>query len=334
MKLSSNQKYPNYPKPEEAIVIIPKNLQKIPPKPKIFYNKNFIFHNKMPKSGSTTLGIILKILSEKNNFRYVQLRTDESRGGFQKNDKTALREWYERAKDDQKLFLMKHNFPLDIYDVKENNPTYINVIRDPVTWFQSNYYFIRYGRTADNSTQADRYQKRGFKEQDRTMDINTCVETNHRECNNLKKFEYFKYIGGDFMVNFNYTRHRKVSLLKKGIANNDIDSMKTLNMLKEVLDQCKKSLTERFYTVGILEHFETTLKLFEKLMPEYFEGVSEVASSRIVAEESKKSASINVVKLTDENKEILRHDLLKYENDLYEFGKALFFQQVRDYLIF
>jgi len=84
--------------------------------------------------------------------------------------------------------------------------------------------------------------------------------------------------------------------------------------------------------VGILEDLKLSLDLFEVMMPEYFEGASGLLNSKEVLASKEDSASLNIVKLTEKNKQVLRNGLLRYEYDLYEFAKVLFYRQVKEHL--
>ena len=42
-------------------------------------------------------------------------------------------------------------------------------------------------------------------------------------------------------------------------------------------ERAKSIIQNQFYVIGILEEFSTTLKLFEKLLPDYFSGALELS---------------------------------------------------------
>ena len=98
--------------------------------------------------------------------------------------------------------------------------------------------------------------------------------------------------------------------------------------MESSLNSAKHSILNQFYVVGVVEYFDLTLKLFEVMMPEVFEGASVIADNMDVKETPKTK---NVEKLTDQNRYILKRGLLKYQTDLYEFTKAVFFRQLKDY---
>ena len=51
----------------------------------------------------------------------------------------------QRALNPGKFILLKHQYWLNFTEHGMEQPTYINVVRDPVTRFSSMYYFNRYG---------------------------------------------------------------------------------------------------------------------------------------------------------------------------------------------
>ena len=68
-------------------------------------NANFIFHNKLPKSGSTTMHDILRELSQKNLFYYKKM--DSSNMNF--DDDASLTE-YIKENMKKPFFYMQHHF--------------------------------------------------------------------------------------------------------------------------------------------------------------------------------------------------------------------------------
>ena len=89
---------------------------------------------------------ILIMLGRKNRFNYKKLNPHNLVGdsltaenplvSFIKNNVTS---W--------PFVLLKHHLPMDFEKYGIQQPTYINVIRDPSDWFQSHYYFERFGWT-------------------------------------------------------------------------------------------------------------------------------------------------------------------------------------------
>ena len=308
------------------------DLEHLPAKPKVHYNPNFIFHTKLPKAGSTTMNAIMKILASKNKFFYAKIdphyfanngKESEANKGRTLIDEEPVVNFFKETSEkissdasqvsryNKRVVILKHHYPFDFGKYELENPTYINVLREPASWFQSHYYFERYGWTR---IEGNRNSFSGTDE-DRDRTINECIENNHPDCL-TPKWSYLEYICGNKCPSV------------KGLRKTGVKNLSTL------VEQSKYSLLYNFYTVGILENFSKTLKLFEYLMPEVFSGVGEVANSRAIAVVRNNTKSIQVSedsKLSEENKEVLRKGALKYETDLYNFGKAIFEQQLRKY---
>ena len=132
-------------------------------------NKMFVFHNKIPKSGSTTFYNIVSALTEQNDFDLVHMHPcfDEKdpqkiqddlyykkfrpnydyhscEHGIARN--SQLSEWIESFRNPKrKMFFIKHhvftNFTEEFGTIQ---PTYINVARDPVNLFASKFFYARY----------------------------------------------------------------------------------------------------------------------------------------------------------------------------------------------
>ena len=116
-------------------------------------NPNFIFHNKLPKSGSTTMKYIISTLQKANDFHMdyqspcinkATCATDPA-DGIGAESTLANHVKAEREQHPGKFILLKHQYWLNFTEFEMEQPTYINVVRDPVTRFASMYYFNRYG---------------------------------------------------------------------------------------------------------------------------------------------------------------------------------------------
>lgn len=151
-------------------------------------NPTFVFHNKLPKAGSSTMNNILKLLKKRNLFTYKKLEPTELTGDtYAKETPTAewiRQNWSDLNNTSDVHFLLKHHFPFDFQRHGFQQPTYINVMRDPIDWFQSHYYFERFGWQQVNAD-------RGFKgtDEERDMIIDDCVKTRYKQCQNFSKLE-------------------------------------------------------------------------------------------------------------------------------------------------
>lgn len=123
-------------------------------------NSRFIFHNKIPKAGSTTMKWLLVALAKRNGFTLdhvtplingvtaEKVKNEEGHFIDGPDGEEALAEYLPKKRQevgDGNLFFLKHHhwFNFTQFDLEE--PTYINVVRDPVTRYASWYAFERYG---------------------------------------------------------------------------------------------------------------------------------------------------------------------------------------------
>ena len=111
-------------------------------------NPNFIFNNKMPKCGGTSLKYILYVLSEDNDFYMDYQAPCIVKEDCAKNEEDGtdgrselvkhLKE--QKAAKPGKYFLLKHHHWLNFTEVGMDAPTYINVVRDPGPGFDYKVY--------------------------------------------------------------------------------------------------------------------------------------------------------------------------------------------------
>ena len=133
-------------------------------------------------------------------------------------------------------------------------PTWINVIRDPLTWFESNFYFKRFGwERSPGSRRREGNCLRKYLNTDRCtfidqeLTIDQCVAQNHEDCRRVK-WKYNQFLCGNAPVCTGHSDAEK----------------------KKASEIAKMNVAKHFFIVGILEQFIDTLHLFEKVMPKYY----------------------------------------------------------------
>ena len=193
-----------------------------------------IFHNKLPKSGSSTMNNLLKVLSKSNQFAYKKIEPTDLPNDLMSEESPVIN-WIKANATGQPFVLLKHHFPFDFTKHSLEQPTYINVIRDPIDWFQSHYYFERFGWEQVNGA-------RHFKgtEEDKNMIIDDCVKNKHKQCVNVP-WRYMEYFCGN------------------GPECNPTTSGKPA----QVAETTKLRMMTTFYVIGVLEQWENTLDLFQ-----------------------------------------------------------------------
>jgi len=153
-------------------------------------NPRFIFHNKIPKCGSTTMANILAALETTNNFNLIHYHPcikspcDKSLDGRKNSDYLTqeLAPEVEQATANRPLVLVKHHHFTNFTAYDMEQPTMINVARDPVNRFVSSFYFRRYGF---NRNEGVRREFIGRKKQE--MGLEECVINEAHECRNERQ---------------------------------------------------------------------------------------------------------------------------------------------------
>ena len=92
------------------------------------------------------------------------------------------------------------------------------------------------------------------------MSINECISSGHPECDQ-PIFKYIPYLCG------NTDLCRALQIDERG---------KGHERWKKAAESAKRNVLKSYFVIGILEQFEDTLTLFEKLMPKYFTGIKEI----------------------------------------------------------
>ncbi|XP_038661201.1 uronyl 2-sulfotransferase a isoform X2 [Scyliorhinus canicula] len=174
-------------------------------------------------------------------------------------------------------------------------PVYINIIRDPINRFVSNYFFRRFGDW--RSEQNHQIRTPGMKDEERYLDINDCILENYPECNNPRVFYIIPYFCG---------QHPKCR-----------------DPGEWALQKAKENLNENYLLVGILEELEDVLLLLERLLPHYFKDASAVYHS---AEYRKLGNGTITVKKQVPSPEALKvlYQRMRYEYNFYNYVKDEF----------
>ena len=80
----------------------------------------------------------------------------------------------------------------------------------------------------------------------------------------------------------------------------------------------KKNVENYYPIVGVLERFNETLVVLERMMPFYFKGASKVDYMEVYGLENILNARMKKPKLSDETKQMLRRNMT-YEIEFYDF---------------
>jgi len=298
------------------------DLQNLPPLNSAPSSFNFVFHNKLPKSGSTTMKYIISTLQKANNFHMdyqapcinkATCATDPGDGiGAEKT--LAEHVQSEREAHPGKFILLKHQYWFNFTRFGQEQPTYINVVRDPVTRFASMYYFQRYGFASMGSADRQGVQRHTWKgtEEDIKQTLDMCVAAEAEECTEPLQVLVRYFCGTDERCQM------KSPVMGKFGSKNDWD--KVANAAKIA----RKNIIEQYYAIGVMEQFEETLALFEKVLPQFFSGAQAAYNSQFVRTKRESSKTAHTDGFSNATRTWLENGPLRYEMDLYNLIKSIF----------
>ncbi|XP_072016738.1 uronyl 2-sulfotransferase-like [Amphiura filiformis] len=218
---------------------------------------HLIVYNRVPKCGSRTFLSLLNHLKRKGRFTGTI--------GTLPTQKKILR----RNKDlsnDKKLILIKRSIkqlvkkknasslPAVIHGhfrfmpiERSKQPVYINIIRDPLARMVSTYYFTRFGDGQLPGRMLKELNARILPEHF-NMTFDECVLQELNECvSPVKLSTQISYFCG----------------IHPGCSEPSQWS----------LEQAKKHIEEKYLLIGIIEDFESTIKVLERLAPDLFNGI-------------------------------------------------------------
>uniref|UniRef100_A0A8C8VN77 Uronyl 2-sulfotransferase n=1 Tax=Pelusios castaneus TaxID=367368 RepID=A0A8C8VN77_9SAUR len=247
-----------------------------PPPRKVLPFPSQVVYNRVGKCGSRTVVLLLRILSERHGFNLVTSDI-HNKTRLTKNEQVSL------------------NTAEQFFMFGGEQPVYINIIRDPVNRFLSNYFFRRFGDWRGEQNHMIRTPT--MRQEERYLDINVCILENYPECSNPRLFYIIPYFCGQ------HPRCREPG--------------------DWALERAKLNVNENFLLVGILEELEDVLLLLERFLPHYFKDVLGIYKDP----EHRKLGNLTVtVKKTTPSPEAIQilYQRMRYEYEFYHYVKEQF----------
>ncbi|XP_069014327.1 uronyl 2-sulfotransferase a isoform X2 [Embiotoca jacksoni] len=195
----------------------------------------------------------------------------------------------------QPFLYTRHVHFLNFTRFRIEQPVYINIIRDPINRFLSNYFFRRFGDWRGEQNHLIRTP--GMKDDERYLDINVCILENYPECSNPRVFYIIPYFCG---------QHPQCR--EPGVW---------------ALERAKQNVLENYLLVGILEELEDVLLLLERLLPHYFTGVLNIYKSPDYRKMGNMTGTVRKHTPTLEALQVLYHRM-RYEYEFYNFIRDQF----------
>jgi len=248
-----------------------------------------VVYNRVGKCGSRTMQDIIKKLSKKNKFNF-------HLSSINSDTRPKLQNLISEVKLIDSLpspmLYSRHIHYINFLKFGVKHPIYINLIRDPIERFSSNYHFKRYGDMLKKGPRSNE-----INEENLNLDINDCILKNYSECMPGKLWYIVPYFCGQE----SFCRFPS----------------------KEALTRAKMNVLDEYIVVGILEDFIGTLKVFEKILPTHFNGASEIYAEMLESSNRKNTSTVGKKKLSPEAYKVLRSRML-YDYEFYKFVVDLF----------
>ncbi|XP_028823805.1 uronyl 2-sulfotransferase-like isoform X2 [Denticeps clupeoides] len=217
-----------------------------PQTPQVLPFPSQVVYNRVGKCGSRTVVLLLRALAERHQFSLVSSDI-HNKTRLTKHEQVDLMR--NISSIPQPYLYTRHVHFLNFSRLEQ--PVYINIIRDPITRFLSNYFFRRFGDFRGEQNHLIRTP--GMKDDERYLDINVCILENYPECSNPRLFYIVPYFCGQ------HPQCREPG--------------------PWALERAKQNVVENFLLVGVLEELEDVLLLLERLLPHYFSDVLSIYKS-------------------------------------------------------
>uniref|UniRef100_A0A4W4FGI7 Uronyl 2-sulfotransferase n=1 Tax=Electrophorus electricus TaxID=8005 RepID=A0A4W4FGI7_ELEEL len=263
-----------------------------PPALKVLPFPSQVIYNRVGKCGSRTVVLLLRILAEKHQFTLVSSDI-HNKTRLTKHEQVDLMR--NISSIPQPFLYTRHVHFLNFTRFRIEQPVYINIIRDPINRFLSNYFFRRFGDWRGEQNHLIRTPQ--MKDEERYLDINVCILENYPECSNPRLFYIVPYFCG---------QHPQCR--EPGVW---------------ALDRAKQNVVENFLLVGILEELEDVLFLLERLLPHYFSDVVAIYKSPEFWKLGNLTGTVRKHTPTLEALHVL-YRRMKYEYDFYDFVRDQF----------
>ncbi|XP_074472279.1 uronyl 2-sulfotransferase a isoform X1 [Sebastes fasciatus] len=263
-----------------------------PPAPRVLPFPSQVVYNRVGKCGSRTVVILLRLLAEKHQFNLVSSDI-HNKTRLTKHEQVDLMKNISTIP--QPFLYTRHVHFLNFTRFRIEQPVYINIIRDPINRFLSNYFFRRFGDWRGEQNHLIRTP--GMKDDERYLDINVCILENYPECSNPRVFYIIPYFCG---------QHPQCR--EPGVW---------------ALERAKQNVVENYLLVGILEELEDVLLLLERLLPHYFTGVLSIYKSPDYKKMGNMTGTVRKHTPTLEALQVLYHRM-RYEYDFYNFIRDQF----------
>ncbi|CAG5112330.1 Oidioi.mRNA.OKI2018_I69.chr2.g6556.t1.cds [Oikopleura dioica] len=202
------------------------------------------------------------------------------------------------------MMMKQHHF-FNFTEYRIPMPTYLNMVRDPVNRMASAYYFQRYG-WGFGSNSSNKFKG---SQEDFNRSFDDCVAQQLPECS-VPLQVFSKYFCGTSEA---CNKHQYGS---------PDDVFKKIAVSAEI---AKRNILNEYFFIGLLEHFEDSLFVFENILPDYFRGAIGMTKTKGYEENrKKKSAGKKQATFSNATRSALENGILRDEVDIFKLIQKLF----------
>jgi hypothetical protein len=219
----------------------------LPPRPQVHQYHRLVY-NRVPKCGSSTLIALVKLLAARNNFTLVNDAHFWPSAKRLKDTISAL---------PQRTFYINH---AGFWPDAPPNVGWINMVREPLDWLNTRFYYEVDESRGDDAQVT--LQKR-FEDTQcgcYKLEYDECVRTQHLNGCPLST-------GAEDLTRFACGPHERGC----GVNHEDKEEERAYHM-KTV----QSRVEERFVFVGLTEEYVRSIRMLEVLLPDWFDGASEL----------------------------------------------------------
>jgi len=279
--------------------------------------RNVLVYNRIPKSGSTMMLGLLYQLGKSLGFLVLRGKYHSYRH-FGKNDRPGLGYFLEQASTRAKTVYVQHQYYVNFTQNRQQQPAYINMMRDPVEHLISSYYYKRTVILQHRSPQEMTEEERRIMSEP----VEQCIIERRLECiyygytvhkNKTEQLQFRKTWSPTFLYPSDVLVY---------FCGHDEECSQLGNPL--ALQKAKHNVDTNFAVVGLLEHLNETLAVLEHKLPRFFKGVQTLFKAQ--GSEVKNANSIKSSDISAEVKSTLR-SRLGSEYELYHYIKQKLLKQ-------
>lgn len=207
------------------------------------FNTNLLVYNRVPKCGSIWMTRLMYLLGagDRNSYN-VESPYEPGEKPFLTQSEEQVVVNHLESVPHPSLYI-RHQYFIDFHEHGKKRPLYINVIRDPVEKFRSFYYFIRNGNKEGDGGDVP------MSEIKRLTSIDECVKMQDKECTQ-PKWQLVPYFCGQ--------------------------DPRCRQRNSWAVEKAKNNIENYYAAIGLVEDLESSLKIFERLLPRYFKGAIEI----------------------------------------------------------